>query len=36
MKVLRQLKEGTKLYVSACTDIDEQKWSMNNDGSITN
>ena len=29
------LKEGTKLYVSECTGKDDQKWIINNDGSIT-
>ena len=29
------IAEGTKIYVADCTGGDEQKWSINNDGSIT-
>ena len=30
------MKEGCKLYVATCNGGDEQKWSINSDGSITN
>ncbi len=30
-----QLKDGTKIYIATCTGGNEQKWSINGDGSIT-
>ena len=30
-----QIKDGSKLYVTDCSGGDEQKWSINNDSSIT-